>query len=72
MGKTIEKICKICGKKMSVNPLQHRKKICASCSYELKKVRIKEKYWTKKDEGSQRAKYWRGRLQVLSNQLKTK
>jgi len=70
MGKTTIKICKVCGAKMKLNALQHRKIICSKCSYKLKKTRITAKYFLKKDPNSQKSKYWNAQLEALESLMK--
>lgn len=70
MGETTN--CVICGKRLKINKFQQRKKMCAKCSYELKKTRIKAKYWKNKNPDSKKAQLWEGRLAVINKQLKQK
>jgi ribosomal protein L37E len=60
--------CKICGKRLILNKFQARKIICAKCSYELKKTRIKRNYWKNKPESKQ-FRLWDGRLRAMMDNI---
>jgi ribosome-binding protein aMBF1 (putative translation factor) len=69
---TEKKECAVCGKKMEIRTRQSAKRVCAHCANDIKKTRIKEKYWKKVAPGSTRHNYWAGRLSNINQQLKNK
>lgn len=72
MDKKDKSICKTCGKKIRLRASQARKKMCTTCSYELKKIRSSAIYWKRKSYGSTRHQFWEGRLKEMERMLNKK